>query len=259
MSAIRSRGRRGHTAVPNWRIGDTTLDSFEFRIAAWLASHTDNYRGDLTRNAIARQVGISGAKVSIALVRLNQIGIIELTVGEPRNRLVIAFDHDVWETDPLVATRLVTGHDTTGDWSPHDQTSDSRLSMGEEQGEEQSESPRPPQGALAVLEADFESFWSLYPRKEGKPRARIKFKSAAKRVGIVTVMTGATRWVEHWREARTDMQYVPLPATWLHNDKWDDTPPRPVAPIPMAPRERARAALNEMMSHPSNGPQHELG
>lgn len=118
MSGIRSRGRRGSTAVPNWRCEDTRLDVFDFRIAVWLASHADTYLADnVGRNEIVTVLGISRSKVSDSLSLLQELGIIEL-IEAPNGRgggyrWVIVFDWDVWETEPDA------GRHTSSSRTPH--------------------------------------------------------------------------------------------------------------------------------------------
>lgn len=107
--AIRFRGRRGATAVPNWRWEDPELDPYELRIAGWLASHESHYLADhVTRNEIAKRTGMSGGKVTKAMARLVELGIVELGYAPSsrrgRERWVITFDLDVWERPPVMAT-----------------------------------------------------------------------------------------------------------------------------------------------------------
>lgn len=98
MTAIRSRGRRS-VAVPVWRTEDVSLDPFQFRIACWIASHTDSYRDEhVTRNEIARRTGVSAGKVTSSLQALKLARIID--VHSVNGRLQITFDFGVWEQCP---------------------------------------------------------------------------------------------------------------------------------------------------------------
>jgi hypothetical protein len=103
MPGIQSRGRRGSTVVPNWRWEDTTLDPYELRIAGWLASHADSWCEEhVTRNEIAQRLGMSAGKVSKAMERLVDVGIVapSSTPGKTRSRIdrwVVIFDFDAWE------------------------------------------------------------------------------------------------------------------------------------------------------------------
>jgi len=73
-----------------------------------------------------------------------------------------------------------------------------------------------------LINKQFDDFWSLYPRRTGKQEARRAFEKAVKAVGLDTVMDGA-------RSLAADpnlppQQYVPNPATWLNQGRWDDDP-----------------------------------
>ena len=66
----------------------------------------------------------------------------------------------------------------------------------------------------------FERFWQLYPRKEGK----LKAKEAYIRCGVEEdVLLGALvrqSRCQQWQ--REEGRYIPLPATWLNQRRWED-------------------------------------
>lgn len=117
-ATIVSSGRRGYTAVPNFRTeADPTLDLYARAVGIWISTHTDSYRGSIGRNEIARRVGISAGKATAALGALEDAGIVavERTANGLPSR--ITFNVEIWETPP-------TGHHMTGaDRSPHDRSS----------------------------------------------------------------------------------------------------------------------------------------
>lgn len=72
----------------------------------------------------------------------------------------------------------------------------------------------------------FDEFWTVYPRKVGKPTALAKWKTKAKHADPDAIIEGAERWAAYWRESGTEPQFVPHPSTWLHGERWNDpTPP----------------------------------
>lgn len=85
---------------------------------------------------------------------------------------------------------------------------------------------------------DFETFWRAYPldRKRGKGKARASFRKARKKRswpgldGILSALDKAKR-SRAWRDG-----YVPLPTTWLNQERWDDEWPED---DPSAPRSRS--------------------
>lgn len=67
----------------------------------------------------------------------------------------------------------------------------------------------------------FESFWSVYPRKVGKVAAKKAFAKIPKSVWpklvpAVEVQKQSYQW------SRDGGQYIPYPATWLTQGRWDD-------------------------------------
>jgi len=35
-------------------------------------------------------------------------------------------------------------------------------------------------------------------------------------------MKGLEAYLKHWREKKTEMQYIPNPETWLNQERWND-------------------------------------
>lgn len=73
---------------------------------------------------------------------------------------------------------------------------------------------RPPKDT----QADFERFWTVYPRKVGKGAARLKFDAALRHADIATLLAGVGRYVAN-KPAHQDWCH---PATWLHQQRWLD-------------------------------------
>jgi hypothetical protein len=78
----------------------------------------------------------------------------------------------------------------------------------------------PARGAHSeIIDRGFEDFWAAYPRKVGKDAARKAWTAAKKRAPIAEIAAGlnAARWP-------TDAQFIPHPATWLNQGRWQDNP-----------------------------------
>lgn len=73
----------------------------------------------------------------------------------------------------------------------------------------------------------FEEFWSVYPRREGKREAKAAFHRALKRATVDQIIAGAERLAS----LRRDPYFAPMPAKWLHSERWSDEPvDRPLTP-----------------------------
>ena len=84
-------------------------------------------------------------------------------------------------------------------------------------------SPHRGRGGDGDVDADFEAFWSEYPRKVGKLKALAawrKSKKARPALGVVLERLSVLKSSEQW--TRDASQYIPHPATWLNRGGWDD-------------------------------------
>ena len=66
----------------------------------------------------------------------------------------------------------------------------------------------------------FEQFWNAYPRKVGKPAAQKAWNKTS--VDWHKLITGLERWkaTEQWQ----DEKFIPYPATFLNQRRWEDEP-----------------------------------
>jgi hypothetical protein len=69
---------------------------------------------------------------------------------------------------------------------------------------------------------DFNEFWSIYPRQQARGKAKEAFVKATKDFGLEPVMDGVRRYAAD--PNLPDPQFVPLPATWLNQERWADGP-----------------------------------
>jgi len=76
----------------------------------------------------------------------------------------------------------------------------------------------PPDGA-----AEFDQWYSAYPRKVDKGHARTAFKAARKKASQDVLMAAVHRFATESRG--TDAKYLAYPATWLNGERWEDTAP----------------------------------
>lgn len=67
---------------------------------------------------------------------------------------------------------------------------------------------------------DFESWWSEYPNKVGKPVAAKKFKIAIQKASVGELVDGVRRYV---RDKPADRAWL-NPATFLHQERYNDEP-----------------------------------
>lgn len=79
--------------------------------------------------------------------------------------------------------------------------------------------PQPSQEEL------FDVFWRAYPRRVGKGEARKAWMRLTPSHELVQQMLATLAWqvkTDQW--VRDDGQYIPHPATWLRQERWEDEP-----------------------------------
>ncbi|HWO69646.1 MAG TPA: hypothetical protein VNP94_02680, partial [Actinomycetota bacterium] len=67
---------------------------------------------------------------------------------------------------------------------------------------------------------DFEAFYRRYPRRVGRLAALRAWTSALKRASAAEIMAGLERQLPEL--ARREPKYIPHPATWLNQGRWQD-------------------------------------
>ena len=170
------------------------------------------------------------ARVSAAISTLEQAGLVWRYEGNGDRLLYIAFWEDIQRID-----RPGKGRNPRPDGTWNYRDSEIRESVaspresvatgtGEQgnrgTGEEHTCSPATPSSERALDR--FEEFWSHYPRKVGKQKARAKFQAACKRAEPQQVIDGAERLAHD--PNLPEERFIPHPTTWLERDGWEDGP-----------------------------------
>jgi hypothetical protein len=70
------------------------------------------------------------------------------------------------------------------------------------------------------INAQFNQFWAIYPRKKGKGQARKAFEKALEKTDLETIIAGVHAYMEH--EDMSDPQFIAHPTTWLNGERWED-------------------------------------
>jgi len=79
-----------------------------------------------------------------------------------------------------------------------------------------SSSNKTPKGAPA----GFDEFWSAYPRKDAKPNAMKAFAKVKAPLEVLLSAIAKQKVSEKW--VKDGGQYIPMPATWLNGERWND-------------------------------------
>lgn len=85
--------------------------------------------------------------------------------------------------------------------------------------------PKPPKGRT---DAEFAEFWNAYPTKVGKQPARKAFDKV--KVPVKTLVDAIERQKCSSQWSKDGGQYIPNPATWLNQQRWEDVLPEAEKP-----------------------------
>jgi hypothetical protein len=110
-------------------------------------------------------------------------------------------------------------------WTAVDKGDTYRVQSTDSKADPESEARTAPPTALVRVDDAFESFWSAYPRKVGKGATRAwwaKHRPSATETALMVASLERQRRSSQW--LRDGGRYIPNPATWLNQQRWDDDP-----------------------------------
>ena len=85
---------------------------------------------------------------------------------------------------------------------------------------------KPPKGAVTER---FERFWAIYPNKTGKQAALKTWSRIKPSAELTEVILAAVEYQRTWdRWTKDGGRYIPNPATWLNQGRWEDQQPQTV-------------------------------
>jgi hypothetical protein len=105
------------------------------------------------------------------------------------------------------------------------------------------ENPNQPKADVA-----FETFWSIYPRKEKKGDARKAWLVATRKASIGIITAGAIRYRD---DPNRDPAYTAHPTSWLNAERWTDDPLPPRSSGPARGVPRGPAPIDDDRAGPS--------
>ena len=99
------------------------------------------------------------------------------------------------------------------------------------------------------LVVSFELFWDTYPKKRARAMAEQAWAKLSPSPALVDLILDAVRrqaLTDGWREQRG--RYIPEPANWLSQTRWDDTDPDVAPPLTTMDMSGIAAAATEWVN-----------
>jgi hypothetical protein len=113
------------------------------------------------------------------------------------------------------------------------------ISLTESTPENTTENPPTPQGGKRLEDPEgFDEFWKSYPTKAGRPAAVRAYRKMVKsECDQAAVLVGLDRWIASTDWVKDNGQFIPYPATFLNQRRWEDEPKN----LPMTNGKRGSA------------------
>src|SRR6185503_6296114 len=73
-----------------------------------------------------------------------------------------------------------------------------------------------------ILPSGFEEFWIAYPNKTGKVAAVKAWKKCKHKPPLETILSSITTAKQSRKWKDDGGRFIPNPATWLNEGRWDD-------------------------------------
>ena len=208
------------------------LNDFQFRLWTYLLTYVDDYgRGSADTEILKgfvfpRRKDVREQDIDKGLDALERNGSILLykVAGEPY------FCFPTWGEHQRIQTKQskfpAPSEQDMQRWDSQNHR-DSRcvtVTNGESPPESKIESESEVESKSKYIRSeDFDAFWSSYPKKVGKEAARKAF--AKVKVGIDVLISAIDQQKRSTQWQKDDGQYIPNPATWLNQGRWEDILP----------------------------------
>jgi hypothetical protein len=208
-----------------------------------LAEHLnkETRRCDPSVATLAREANTTPRTVARLLAELKAAGEIEITTGGGRNHCN-SYTIAAAENPDTAVTFSTANPDTRDSVS----SSNTLTPVTGFDGETLTNQVRNPDNVVrrtirnqkdifhAGEDSDFTAFWSAYPRKVAKPAALKAWRSAKHRPPLADLLAALDRHKgsEQWQSDR----FIPYPATWINQQRWEDELPPAEKPKPLLVR-----------------------
>lgn len=200
-----------------------SLTDFQFRMWTYLLTYVDDYgRGsaepDILKGFVfPRRKSVTEKNISDCLTDLACMGLIDLYEVDGESYLCFP----TWADHQRIQQKRskFPGPDSGSRKSP--------VSHGESPPESESnpntnqnQNPNPNPNARARGDGAFDRFWAEYPKKVGKGQAQKAFSKIS--VPVETLIEAVQRQKNSVQWQKDGGQYIPNPATWLNQKRWED-------------------------------------
>jgi len=102
-------------------------------------------------------------------------------------------------------------------------------------------------GDERVLE-EFEVWWQAYPRKIGRRATLEAYQRVRAEAGADQLLAAVKAAAAAWKAEGTQDRFIPHPANWLEQRRWQNVAPAPAPDAPAEPIELARLSAGALLA-----------
>lgn len=195
-----------YTQVPNGWLRDQRLSLGAIGLLAQLLSHKPGWTVSQQKLAQANNCGRDKIRRHVdELIAAGYLARSETQRHDPLGRLM---GYDYTTVDPPLLDLPTKGKPTKENPTQGNHTAKNTITKNT--------------SSKNTIDKVFDEFWQLFPNRMGKGEARKAFERAAQRATLEDVMAGVRRLAAD--PNLPPKQFIPRPATWLNQDRWEDDP-----------------------------------
>jgi hypothetical protein len=235
--------------VPEALLYDPSISDTAVRVYGVLVRHGSDPANCYPSHArIAQLIGKSKRSVQGWVKELEDAGWIERVArtteaGDPDSNGYLVWGVRAGERGVRATQRGGVRAGQRGGYAPHSAPKESNRTKAN--ANENPPTPQPP--ARRGHDLTFDAFWTAYPRKVGKPKARQAWDRALRRTqgDPLPIIEGARAYDA---DPNREDEYTAHPTTWLNRDGWNDPP------LPTRNGRGVNVALRQLATRPAAGP-----
>ena len=216
MAVMRVEKNRNYTTMSNYHLRDTSLSLKAIGLLSKILSLPEDW--DYTVAGLAAICKEGRDAIQSAIKELEAAGYIERRQTHAEDG---SFSSNEYVVHEVPAESPLTGFPSTVKPSTGNPLTENPPQLSTDiSSKDLNNPPIAPRGGEAE---DFDRFWQAYPKKVGKQAARKAFHRVKTPVESLLRAISEQKRSDQW--SRDGGRFVPNPATWLNQGRWEDELP----------------------------------
>jgi hypothetical protein len=207
-----------YTQVPNEWVRDERLTRRARGLLVEIMSHRVGWH--VTIRSLAK-VGKEGRdSIQSALNELLEHGYVRRSQGRAQAGKFAEIEYELCEPS-AVSGFAGRGATVSGSTVSGKSATKKNITSEDQQGEDQ---PEVDTAIELIASVSFDDFWSVWPRKVGKPTAERAWLKAVRSTPGEVIIAAAVAYRDN--PGRPETQFIPHASTWLNREGWNDELPQ---------------------------------